>query len=324
MRISIGEERSKLLEVYVTDFGDNYHRTEDEPSTELERAVRKIRRRYKNITDYMDALAVYKEYMGLLALKHGGGQLFKIKLQNDVIDDFIPPKPRMKNTAHNKMLLKNKIMISRVNVNKIDEDRLEEVLDANEDEYLTADGIIADMETKDYIAHKLMKQEDLTRVRVSKVKSISSIDFLEEYFRNKNASKVKEKQEELKQVSLSSIISGEYDDLVEDTEEEDDVVFYRGNYMNRKAVDDLKVYQDLGALGWNSVKIMKEKGVSKRITKIVKSQTKKNKKANKKKGKKRKDNDDFLVSVMMENDHDSFDAFEEDMLNFTAKNVFGR
>lgn len=323
MRIDIGEQRSKLLEVYVTDFGDNYHRFDNEPTTELERAVRKIRRRYKNISDYMDALALYKEYMALLAIKYGGPQLFKIRLQDGMITDFIPSKPRMKNTANNKFLLKNKILVSKINVKRIDDEKLEEVEEAlDETVPANVDAIISDTKTRDYIANRIMKEEDLTKTRINKVKAISSIEYLEEYFRNKNANKLKEKEEKVKSLSLTKIANGDYEDLVEDTTEDDDIIFYRGNYMNRDTVEDLRVYQDLGERGWNSVKLMKDKGVSKRITKIVKNQNKRNKKKNKKDKKKKKRADDFLVSVMMDNDHDSFADFEQDMLDFTARNIF--
>jgi hypothetical protein len=323
MRIVIGEENQMLKEVYVNDFGDNYHRTDDEPSTDLEKAARRLRRRYKNINEYMNALAIYQEYMVLLMMKHGGPDLFKIKLRDEYINDFIPPKPRMKNTAKNKMLLKNKILVSSVNINKLDVDKLDELIEESAETFGVHD-IIMDSEAKDPVAHRLAKEGNFNQVSLRKVGHISSVEFLEEYFSKKNGSKQEEKEEQLKQISLTRIASDEFDKIIKDTDEEDDVIFYRGNYMNRDTVDDLRVYQDLGARGWNSVKLMKDKGVSKRVTKIVKSQNKKNKKKNKKSGKKRREGDDFLMQMMNDNDHDNFSSFEEDMLNFTAKNVFGR
>ena len=322
MRIQLGEEVSMLTTVYVSDFGDNYHRTDDEPSTELEKAARRIRRRYKNITEYMQALGVYQEYMALLALKHGGPVLFKLKLKNEAIEDFVPAKPRMKNTAHNKMLLKKGIMVSRVNLNKVDRDKLSDTIETNVDE--DQEHIIADTKTKDPVALKLIKEGHFDRVRVGRVAAISNIDFLEEYFRSKNSKQKEEVEEELQSVSLTDIASGAYEDKIQDTSEQDDVIYYRGNYMSRQAVEDLKIYQDLGAFGWNSIKIMKEKGVSKRITNIVKEQNKMSKKKKKKDSKKKGKSDDFLVSVMMDNDHDSFANYEQDMLNFTADNIFGQ
>lgn len=324
MRISIGEEQSLLKNVYVNDFGDNYHRTEDEPSTELESAARKIRRRYKNITDYMTALVTYQEYMALLAMKHGGPQLFKIKQENDLIDDFIPSKPRMKDNAHNKMLLKNKIMLSRVNVNKVNYEALEE--SAREYGEAEKDGdLIIDTTIKDPVASKVIKSGLNARGVPTLSSQIQTINFLEEYFMNKNKNIVPGKlDDDDVNISITRIMSEEFDDMVEDTSEEDDVIFYQGNYMNRRTVEDLRVYQDLGERGWNAVKLMKHKGVSKRVTKIVKNQNKTNNKKSKKDKKNKRKNDDFLVSVMLDNEHDSFKDFEEDMLNFSAKNIFGQ
>jgi hypothetical protein len=321
MRITIGEEVSLLETVYVSDFGDNYHRTDDEPTTDLEKAARKIRRRYKNIADYMGALAVYNEYMAMMMMKHGGPQLFKIKLRDEVIDDFIPAKPRMKNTAHNKILLKKKIMVSSINVNKINHEKLEAAIESNEDMLQGDEEIVGDTETKDPVAKRLIKEGHFDRIKIGKVKEINNIDFLEEYFRTKNVAKAEEAIE--RSIPLSKIVSGEYDNMVTDTTEQDDIIYYRGAYMNRATVNDLRVYQDLGERGWNSIKLMKEKGVSKRITKIVENQNKKNKKKNKKSSKKKSKNDDFFVKVMSDNNYDSFGDYQQDMMNFTASNVLG-
>jgi hypothetical protein len=321
MRITIGEEVSLLETVYVSDFGDNYHRTDDEPTTDLEKAARKIRRRYKNIADYMGALAVYNEYMAMMMMKHGGPQLFKIKLRDEVIDDFIPAKPRMKNTAHNKILLKKKIMVSSINVNKINHEKLEAAIESNEDMLQGDEEIVGDTETKDPVAKRLIKEGHFDRIKIGKVKEINNIDFLEEYFRTKNVAKAEEAIE--RSIPLSKIVSGEYDNMVIDTTEQDDIIYYRGAYMNRATVNDLRVYQDLGERGWNSIKLMKEKGVSKRITKIVENQNKKNKKKNKKSSKKKSKNDDFFVKVMSDNNYDSFGDYQQDMMNFTASNVLG-
>lgn len=320
MRINIEDSKSFLTEVYVVDFGDNYHRLSDEPSTELEREARKIRRKYKNIAEYMNALAVYREYMALLALKHGGPELFKIKLKNDLIEDFVPPKPTLKKNKINKLLLKKKIIVSRAKVNKIDKEKLEEIIKSNEENKLPLRPDLVKVKEKvDPVAKKIIKKDDFNKVSLKKVKNISHIDFLEEYFRTKN--KMENKDKESTHISLSKIASGEYEDLIKDTREEDEVIFYRGNYMNRETVQDLQMYQQLGELGWNSLKIMKDKGVSKRITKILKNQNKKNKK---KKKKKKKKVDDFLVQVMVDNDYDSFEEYEREMLDFTAKNIFGK
>ena len=323
MRISLGEEVLLLQTVYVTDFGDNYHRTEDEPSSELEKEARRIRRRYKSIADYMAALAIYNEYMAMLAVKHGSPQLLKIKIDNDAIDDFIPAKPRMKNTPHNKMLLKKGIMVSSININKINYDNLEDTLDALEEDLTGEEEIVADTDMEeDKIAKKLIKKGHFNRVSINKVKEIDNIDFLEEYFATKNSIQREEEEEEVASISVTAIANGKYDEMVRDTTEDDDIIYYRGNYMDRQTVEDLRIYQDLGERGWNSVKLMKEKGLSKRMTKVLKAQTKKNKDKDEDKTKMMDAaGDAFFISLGMDNDHDSFGSYQEEMSNFTAANI---
>ena len=121
MRVDI-KKTEFLNNVYVQSFNDNYHSHNDEASSELEREARKIRRRYRRYTDYTEAYAVYTEYMKILIEKHGGYEMFKIKLKGGVIRDFIPAKPRLKATPKNKIMEKNRIVISEINMNKTDMD----------------------------------------------------------------------------------------------------------------------------------------------------------------------------------------------------------
>lgn len=322
MRIGVKEKDTFLTEVYVADFGDNYHRLSDEPSSELEKAARKIRRRYKNMHDYLNAVAIYNEYMAYMMLRHGGPQLFKIKLKNDMIEEFIPAKPRMKNTLGNRMLLKRKIVLSRTNNEKINENVVQELTEVySEDRPETA--LILDTKSFDYVGRKLLRDESFN-INTKKLKSITNINYLEEYFQTKNIIAKKEKEEKVAQYSLTDIVNGKAEQALQDTTEQDDIVFYRGNYLKREAMDELKVYHDLNDLGWNSLKIMKQKGVSKKITSVIKNQNKKNKKSKKSKNKKNRDADDFMMKVMVDNDHDTFEDFQKDMLNFSSENIFGR
>ena len=308
----VENSNSFLFEVYAIDFGDNYHRLSTEPSTELERDARRIRRRYRVLTDYLKAVDIYTEYMSLLAVKHGGKRVFDLKLKYEMIEEFIPPKPRMKNTTLNKFVVKNKIMLSNCKRMEIDEEKIENYIEN------VSDTDVRELEPTgalDPVVNKIIKEEG-SSLSAKKIQKISNIDYLEEYFKTKNVMK---EEEELKDVpTVKEIMSGEYLEKIKDTADQDDVIFYRGNYMNRGSVEELQVYQNLGELGWNSLKVMKNKDVSKRITKIMKDKDKEEKKKKKNKGKK----DDFLVKVAMDGDYDNFSDFEEDMLNFTASNIF--
>lgn len=317
MTLIIGDSRdvSSLFEVYVLDFNDNYHRLPTEPTSELEAAARKIRRRYKKIADYLNAVAVYQEYMTLLILKHGGPKLFKIKLKNDMINDYVPPKPRMKNTSVNKYILKQHIVLSNINNNEIDEEGLEEIIDEYIDKKCEE---FMPVKSNDKSAEKFLNKE-LPSTIVKKMEAVDNLTYLENYFRQKNVKINKEKEKNMDIPTLSQLMKGDYEKkYLKDTSEEDDVIFYNGSFFHRSTVDELEAYKKLAECGWDSMKLMKHKDVSKKVTKIMKN----NKKKDKKKKKKDKSNDDFIVNIITDGGYDDFEQFSEEMLNFTADQVF--
>lgn len=318
MEIRVGSKPSVLDKVYVTDFADNYHRTDMDPTTELERKVRRIRRRYKHISDYVEAAQAYNEYMGLLILRHGGPALFKLKMKDEAIDDFIPPRPRMKNTPTNKFMIKNGIIISQVKPKQINEDviaELEEVYmqDTPSEIMMTEDDVSKDIK-------KIAKESDFTRIKTKDLRDIDSIDHLEAFFRSKNL-KVKDKvNEEWSKLSLTDLIEGKHG-LIKDTTEQDDIILHRGRYMNREAVEELQVYQQLAQSGWDALKLMREQKVGKKVRSIIKD-TEKERKRKKKKKKAYGATDNFLVNLAGDNGYDSFGDFERDLLNMRSEDIF--
>ena len=310
MKISVNDN-SFLFEVFVNDFGDNYHRGSSEPSTELERQAKKIRRRYKNISDYMSSLLIYDEYMNKLAEKHGNEQLLKIKIKNDMVDDFIPAKPRMRNNNTNKFLLKNKILLSKTKNLYPDEEVIDKLLQ------------ILPKDERDFTHYKTMNKDISgiikdgiqTKIPDKKLKSIHTLDLMAEFFETKN--KLKESKIEEYHPSMKDVLSGKYLDKIQDTTDQDEIIHYNGRFVNRETAEELNVYQNLNNIGWNSIKIMKEKGISKRATKLIRDKDKEEKKRKKK----NKKNDNFMTRVITDNNYNSFEDFQEDMLNFTSGNL---
>ena len=314
MEVTIGAPEN-IFEVYVNDFGDHYHRSSDAPLTKLEQEAMQIRRRYKNVLEFINAVNIYREYIEQLLNKYGNIKLLKLLIKNKTIEEFIPPIPRMKNTKFNKYILKHRILISTVDTSDISDDVLE-MMDSQE---ITDPRVefkaskIKDEKILEFI------QEDINSFSSKKFKNITSIDYLEEYFRNKNKSK--NKNEERKLPSVTELLSGKYKNKYEDTSEDDEIIFYRGQYLKRSTADELMMYNNLSQLGWDGIKIMKRSGASKKATKLLKEQLKKDKKK-KKKNKKEKAVDDFLVKIMGDNDYDDFEEFEKDMLNMKSSNIF--
>lgn len=313
MNIELGSPNN-LCEVFVHDFGDQYHRFNDEPTSELEKKAKKIRRRYKDFASYSEAVNIYNEYMLTLAKKYGGIKMLKFHLKHKSVDDFIPSFPRMKNTSMNKFIMKNKIVLSGVK-SASPNDNIENILQCIQPPEDLPDNFPVE-KIKDKEVKEILK-EDLSTLSPSKMQKIDSIDILEEYFKNKNLVKQEKNTEKIKIPTLSEVLSGEYKSSIKDTKEDDEILYYRGQYLSRGTVDDLMVFDKLSELGWDGIKLMKRSGVSKNITRIMKDKKKKNKK---KKGKGTAD--EFLIQIMGDNNYDDFNDFQKEMLNFTSKNIF--
>lgn len=320
MRIDV-KKTEFLNNVYVQSFNDNYHSHNDEASSELEKEARKIRRRYRRYTDYTAAYGVYTEYMSQLIQKHGGYEMFKIKLKGGVIREFIPAKPRLKATAKNKIMEKNRIVISEIDMSKTDMDEV--VAEAKKrmdyDVNVLYVPVVEGGDKYDKIIDESLKGNPYSFSR-KQLQDINNLDFIEEYFLKKNEKeRLDKKEKESKTITLAQLMSGDYEDD-NDTSDKDEVIFYKGRYLTREAVEELQLYDSMSELGWNSLKLMKNKSGNKKIAKILKEEEKHKKKKNKKKNK-RKGKGSFMEVVIGDN-YDSFEQFEEEMLNFNMSNIF--
>lgn len=106
------------------DFGDNYYQNsfvEDE----LVASVKKLRRRYSDFFDYIDAMEIYHEYMAKLEEKYGGKRVIKNALKVDAMPDPVPAEPRLKDTKRNRQFLRADIIPSRqIDVVKLSQDEM--------------------------------------------------------------------------------------------------------------------------------------------------------------------------------------------------------
>lgn len=339
IKVNVGRKFIKydqsLFDVYVLDYGDNYHRGENEPSSEFEREVRKIKARYRDINKFYNAVALYNEYISYLEDKYGGHDLFKLKRKHGLIDDYIPPKPRIKNTKELKFLKKNKIIVGSVGRFLIDEEALDNYID----EYtknMEVDNISVN-KIKDKEAEKILDSEG-SKNKYKHLKSQSfkdDVDYLESYFRNKNINNVfgkkkkgkknKKKKNKEDRIMISDLMRSDYEDSFygEDYMEDSDnkpMVLYDGLLLSSGTTKELDVYHKLNDLGWNSYKLMKKGEFSNRVASMFKPPKKK------KKGKKNKKEgiyDGLLIDIMNDNgidadDLDSFAEFQNEMLNMTS------
>lgn len=304
-----------LFTSYVLDYHDNYHRQMGEPTSELEKEARQLRRRYKNQQQYLEAIAVYDEYMALIYQKYGGKELFKIRFESETVPDFIPHKPRMKNTKFNRLLEKNEIVISdpiKTNFD-IDLDGMEEIATMQADEnvlkYLHFDDNYKIKE-----AEKIIKTGQLS-ISAMNYGSGDPIDYLERWFME-NRTKNPDRNKVVKAPSLTELYH-EHENPTQDEGSDEDILYFRGQLMGRKTIEQLQTMDRMNEFGWNSLKIMRSKDKNGQITKILK----KKKKREKQQAKKRKHYNDFMGNLYGDN-YGSFEDYEMDMLDFTTDQLF--
>jgi len=101
-----------LFTPLFNDFEDNYYKKSIVDDT-LSINVRGLRRKYSNFFDYCDALTIYNEFMEKLVDKYGSMSIIKNGLKVGLLEEAVPPKPKLKNTRRNREFLRAKTIPSR-------------------------------------------------------------------------------------------------------------------------------------------------------------------------------------------------------------------
>jgi hypothetical protein len=317
MRIDIGETSGSITEsmdiftVYANDFSDDYHRV-DIGADDI--AVRKIKRRYRNINDFYAARNLYNDYMKYLESLYGPKELFDIALKAGTLPVYIPPKPRLKDNRFLKNLVKNNIVLSVTDKYvKIDKD--------------VYDKIMSEVDTDNKIKLKSFNRDEFISIiqEMNKTGNVyngekkSQIDLIEEYFLLKKSPKKKISEDQIfeQPISLTEYYNGGEEIDIQDTHDDDEVVYYENKLMTYSEVEDMKMYKVLYDAGWNTHAMMKKarKGAfSDTVLKVMKNKNKKDKK--------RKKNDDkFIIDIMQDNGYDDFEDFANEIYNSSFDNI---
>lgn len=325
MKISVGKNNSvedALLTVYVVDHEDNYHRLEDENTAELnefEKRARKIRRKHKYYADYIQDLDVYNNYMKEYIDTHfyGNVELFNIFYRDGNILDFIPHRPRLKKTASNKKLLKSGGFLSRIKISEEQMDHfVKNYIKEHNDEVYNPHIKMDKKKDLKKIMEKSVLPAQIQRIEKKRIDSMNEIDYLNEYFMNREDRHKKLKP--AKRMSLTECLNSEF---YEEDPDEYAVRNVNGHFVSSNVAKELEVYEVMRSLGYDHLKLMKRLNVSKKFIDMEKKKVRGNKKKDKKKKKKQEKVDDFLVSMATDNNYDSFEDFEKEMLDFTSKRL---
>lgn len=110
-----------LFKPMKNDFGDNYYH-KGISSDPLTLKAKSLRRKYSNYFDYIDAVDVYNEYIELLIEKYGSWSIIKNNNKIGLLDDILPPKPKLKKNRRNREYMKAGIVPSRKHMDAVDDD----------------------------------------------------------------------------------------------------------------------------------------------------------------------------------------------------------
>ncbi len=337
MKTRMRLDRETIHVSFVQSFNDNYHRDNDDITVEDEQEVRGLRRRYPQYTDWVEAINIYNDYMKKLYAKYVSKEVFDVLYKSGKITEYVPPEPKIKPSALNKSLKKNQIMLSpKSKTNEYITDvtgfSIQELLAMTNTSFDPNEVIDIKRLNKDKASKDLLKMFDQANSNKNFAKNRDKamlnggIDFINEYFETKSKMDKDKYHEETEEASLQDLLDDNFvteEDLQNAT---DEMTWYNGMMVRKSALEEDMIYRKLNDMGWDGKKIFRntvdtgKRGIAyellKRADKKDKKERKKNKKLNKVK-------DDFMTTLIFDNNYDNFGEFEDDMLNMAAEDIFG-
>ncbi len=352
-------EIDELMNVYVMDYdNDNYHKFSDEPTTEEEKAVRKLRNRYRNVPDFVEAKRIYNEYMQMIYDIYGDKETFKKYYKLGLVDYYIPNKPKLKNNKELKELYKHCPTVGKISKkiinNEVYDEYMREVYpelsitepSTDKDDYPWINWD-TEPEPKEMVPISKIERNKEAEKIIDKYKHVAKptkfskknvgsnylsfstdVDLISLGFALKNPKKFKRSKgkfvDDKDFLTITDIMDAEPGEIIF----EDDIEIKPTSVFNvSEEASQIEMYAKLAELGWDAYGLMKNQGSFNRRTldkfnpKKIKRRKKKEKKAYKK-AKKMQGN--FLDDAVFGNGMsiDDFEAFSREMLSMTSKTVF--
>ena len=310
-----------LDKVYVRDFGDYYHKSVHDPDDTLMYEVTTLRRRYKDYHKYQAGVLIFNDYIHRLIEKYGGWERFKIMAETDQIHEYLPPIPQMKDTKRNRKLLKEGVKLSISDIREINEDLINEIIQLLDRIDPASIKFASAFAKQKKVQEIVSKFKNITRDdTVKDVSKITDINILRQYYADKRVSTDNSLEDIMLNLSVMELLNGHYDDIFADTEDEEATVNHNGVAVSRTEREQMQIVNMFGDVGWDTVKITKLIR-NKRLLTISKETRAREKNAKKSK----KKADAFLTRIFEESTGGaSYGDFENDILDMTTKNLFGR
>ena len=100
-----------LFNPVFNDFDDDYYQRSFVTDS-LSADIMRLRRRYTDYFEYMNALTIYDEYMEKVIAENGGVRAVKNGIKMGTLDIPIPAKPKLKNTKRNRQYMRSGVVPS--------------------------------------------------------------------------------------------------------------------------------------------------------------------------------------------------------------------
>lgn len=337
-----------LFNPMTNDFDEDYY-AKGVSNDPLIMKAKSIRRKYSNYFDYIDAINLYNEYIDLLIDKYGSWSLIKNSYKVGMLDEILPPKPRLKRNRKNKEYMRAGIIPSRKYNEAIieDVDILNAAREAFPNEFgqdITEDAAFEKPKKANRKILKKMKEELSAKTRrknlYSTVGNNRGTDFIIEYFNQVNRGGYNE-EGEYKEKSISEIYKDQEDSLLipdilmDDALLSNTPIIVGGRYVKRSEIAQIELLKELYENGIDLIGA-KSKSMDRTAVKLLRRQlgaydsgpmTKKELKKWKKKGKDEKrrlerqtDADSNLERILLKNKI-SF-ANKGNSINFRLRDIY--
>lgn len=278
-----------LFKPAFNDFDDDYYEASF-VDTKLETDAKKIRRRYNDYFQWEEAMFIYENYMNKMVEKWGSMKIITNSVEHGTMPDYIPPKPRLKNTKKNRRILRGEISPSRRRV-ELPVSPEETIAIARQ---LFPDAMGDDLELEEY---KMNKKEKLAYERMERrfeqknrranmyrdVGTSRGTDFIVEYLNQakqgvytSSGFRKKKKPDEEENGSLvavaKEIIRRETTpQWIIDDEELPETTMEYGRIVNRREMEEMEIYKILYEEGFNVIGSMSGR-MDKRSVKMIRAQ----------------------------------------------------
>ena len=320
----------------IHDFGDEYHLPDVDTDDGLPMTkVKKIRRKYQNWFDYVDAVNLYDEYLDNLCAKYGGENKFKLAMLLGQVHEYLPNYPTLKKSKRNRYYRKNriprietepiyfepipieeinKLPHSRVKVRLVNDRKIDSLYDGYGNLESTVENTVQSLTM-------LERYWVANRDRINKLKGSKKKKAKLQRALDRRTIKIS-----LNYRSITDMIAM-YDKAKRDKFFNNNVVkagnvsLYKGAYIETGDEDHIAILEDLRSIGVVFSRLTKSR------TKVIRQKIEKKMRSNKKRRKLDKKNrklENQFAREMSHGMYDDYESFTSDMVEMTGNRRFDK